>query len=343
MAMMVRVITGDGTETRTVESGASVQVSPAARIQIVVDGVVIDPAVLALQVNPPDLLVTLPDGQTLSLGGFVDLVGRSEVDASAGGLAGPDGSVVIGSTLESLSAPAAGGPPGGADSAGANNLPAFNQALLEALGGAFGASSDFEGLDPVAVLSSLQESSDPNQFLINLLGTQGVVLPEATAPIATFLAPAPTPAAPTPIGAVTPTADATAPEAPSGPPPAILSDLFTPEADTVDLSDITAVLTLVGLDPANPASLAVFLLAVAAGFNISDALAGEDTVELPDTGDVLAGLVPSFEGGLGGDTITGGGLAETIYGGDEVAPPPEDTDPEDSELIPGRHALRCRR
>ena len=43
MAITVNLITDGGTTSQTVASGASIQVSPSTRVQIVVDGVVIDP------------------------------------------------------------------------------------------------------------------------------------------------------------------------------------------------------------------------------------------------------------------------------------------------------------
>ena len=65
----------NGTE-RTVESGATLEVSPSDRVQVRVNGQVIDPAAILRDVNAADVILTLPDGQVVRLGGFVDLAGR---------------------------------------------------------------------------------------------------------------------------------------------------------------------------------------------------------------------------------------------------------------------------
>ncbi len=265
----------------------------------------IDPATTTRTVLPPDVILTLPDGQTVTLTGFVDLTG-----ASAGGLAGADGSITVASSLEALSAPAAGGAPAGADSAGDNNISTYNQALLGALGGAFGAGTPFDGLDPAVVLASLLESPDPNEFLAALLDTLGVVTPATTTVTTTPATTTPT----TDTGTAGTDGGTTTTDGGTTPTIVGLAELFTPGNDTVDLSDIAAVLTQAGLDPTDPAALGVFLLAVAAGFNISDALAGDDAVQLPGPGDNLFGLVGSFEAGGGNDTITGGTGNDSILG-----------------------------
>ena len=120
--------------SQSVESGASVGVAPSDRIQILVNGQVIDPATITRTVALPDVILTLPDGQIVTLEGFVDLAGQA-----GGGLEGADGTIAVASSLEALSAPAAGGD-GGPDTAGGNNLPAFNQANTGDLGGEFGSS-----------------------------------------------------------------------------------------------------------------------------------------------------------------------------------------------------------
>ena len=51
--------------SQTVESGAAVAVSRSDRIQIQVNGLVIDPTTIVRDVNPPDVTLSLPDGQTV--------------------------------------------------------------------------------------------------------------------------------------------------------------------------------------------------------------------------------------------------------------------------------------
>ena len=89
--------------TRTVESGASVPIDPSIRVQVQVDGQVIDPRDIAREVNPPDVTLTLPDGQTVTLENFVNLEG-----GNPGGLTDADDVVVYAANLEGLTQPAAG-------------------------------------------------------------------------------------------------------------------------------------------------------------------------------------------------------------------------------------------
>ena len=127
MAITVNVTTGGSTTTQTVASGASIQLSPSSQVQIIVDGVVIDPATLQSVVNPPDVTFTLPDGQQITLLNFVDLQG-----GAGGGLVDGTGTVTIASALEDLTTPAA-GPQGGDDGGapdGDGNLSTFNQATI---------------------------------------------------------------------------------------------------------------------------------------------------------------------------------------------------------------------
>ena len=316
MAITLRLTDSTGTtSSRTVDSGASIAASPDTTIQVVVDGQVIDPASITRSIQPPDVTLTLPDGQSVTVTGFIDLTGTP-----GGGLAGEDGAVVIASSLEALSAPAAGATPAGADSAGANNISTFNQALIGALGGAFGEGTAFDGLDPAAVLGAILDSTDPTEFLAELLTTLGVVIPAATPVVAPVAIPVVTPAAAAAAPAATDTTTddgTTDTTVPPGPPPVILNDIFTVGPDGVDFSDFDAVLTAAGLDPTDPSALGTFLLAVAAGFNISAALAGNDTVQLPNAGSPtgVVGLIPTFDGGAGDDTIYGGPDDESILGG----------------------------
>ena len=244
--------------SQTVESGASITVSPSDRIQIQVNGLVIDPAAIARAVTPPDVTLTLPDGQTVTLSGFVDLSGNA-----GGGLEDADGAIAVASSLEALTAPAAGGEPGAADTAGANNISTFNAAVIDALGLDFGAGAGGEGGDFNAVLAALGDGIDPNELLSSLLGA-GIILP-----------------------------------------------LFTPGDDVVDLNDIADILARTGIP-----DLATLLALVAAGFNISDALAGDDTVILPEPGSPLDGLFDTFFASEGDDTIFGGSGDDIVDGGD---------------------------
>ena len=72
--------------SQAVDSGASVAVTPSDRIQIQVNGLVIDPATIVRDVAPPDVTLALPDGQVVTLEGFVDVTGQA-----GGGLEGADG------------------------------------------------------------------------------------------------------------------------------------------------------------------------------------------------------------------------------------------------------------
>ena len=90
----------------TVESGQTVFLTPSSQIQVVVDGVVIDPSTITVNVTPPDATLTLPDGQVVTLAGFVDETGQA-----GGGLVDADGELVVASTLEGLTQAAAGPAP----------------------------------------------------------------------------------------------------------------------------------------------------------------------------------------------------------------------------------------
>ena len=90
----------------TVESGQTVFLTPSSQIQVVVDGVVIDPSTITVNVTPPDATLTLPDGQVVTLAGFVDETGEA-----GGGLVDADGELVVASTLEGLTQAAAGPAP----------------------------------------------------------------------------------------------------------------------------------------------------------------------------------------------------------------------------------------
>ena len=76
--------------SQTVVSGQAVAVGPSDQVQIQVDGQVIDPAAIVREVSPPDVILTLPDGQVVTLQGFVDLTGEA-----GGGLLGADGAIVL--------------------------------------------------------------------------------------------------------------------------------------------------------------------------------------------------------------------------------------------------------
>ena len=92
---------------QTIEPGASIDLSPSAQVSILIDGTVIDPtdpSLAVLGVSAPDLAITI-NGETVTLAGFVDPTGEA-----GGGLVGPDGTIVMASTVEGLTQPAAGPP-----------------------------------------------------------------------------------------------------------------------------------------------------------------------------------------------------------------------------------------
>ncbi len=188
MAITVNLVANGGTTSQTVASGASVQVTPSTRVQIVVDGVVIDPATVTTTVNPPHVTFTLPDGQQITLLNFVDLQG-----GAGGGLVGADGTLVLASTLEALSAPAAGGPDGGGDGGGDANLSTFNQAdPFE--NAEFGTGGGGLGPDITSPTGGIGDDGDPFELIIALPAPPGVEPVVIVVP----LVPTPTPDTPAP-------------------------------------------------------------------------------------------------------------------------------------------------
>lgn len=117
--------------TTTLESGAAFPVEAGVIYQIaVVDaegnvGPILDPQSLEREADGNDLVVTLPDGTVIVLEGMVQILAQG----AGGGLAGPDGDLVI-ATLEQAFAPAAGpqGAPGNQEEGGSSQ--AFNQAQI---------------------------------------------------------------------------------------------------------------------------------------------------------------------------------------------------------------------
>ena len=77
MAVTIVITTANGSTTNTVADGSSILVSPSARVQIVVNGVVIDPNTIQRDTSsPPDVTLTIgegPDAQVITLLGYVDL------------------------------------------------------------------------------------------------------------------------------------------------------------------------------------------------------------------------------------------------------------------------------
>jgi len=164
MAITVRTTTADGVRSEALAAGGALAVSPAAKVQILLDGQVIDPSRLARDVDLPDLTLTLPDGRQVTLTGFVDLEG-----GQAGGLAGADGGLVVASSIEALSAPAAGaqGPDGEEASDDEGNLSTFNQATITAFA-EFGSGGGGLGPDVASPFSSLLEDPDPFALVAGL-------------------------------------------------------------------------------------------------------------------------------------------------------------------------------
>ncbi len=84
--------------SQTVGSGATVAVSPSDQIQILVNGVVINPTTVYAVLTPPHVTITLPDSQVFTLMGFVDLAG-----SAGGGLLDASGQIAVASTIDGLS------------------------------------------------------------------------------------------------------------------------------------------------------------------------------------------------------------------------------------------------
>ena len=183
MAVTVNVLAADGSTSQSVASGSAISVSPSDRIQIVVDGVVIDPSRLQLQLlqgDPPSglpgdpgfvgsgyLQATLPDGQSIFLANFPDLLG-----GSGGGLVDADGNVVIANTPESLITPAAGpqaGPQGdgGGSPDGDGNLSTFNQATFFEFA-EFGSGAGGSGPEGPATTPPAGDEGEPFELIITI-------------------------------------------------------------------------------------------------------------------------------------------------------------------------------
>ncbi|MGF1612246.1 MAG: Ig-like domain-containing protein [Kiloniellales bacterium] len=171
--MTAQILATPPGSTTTLASGAAFPVEAGVIYQIaLVDaegnvGPILDPQSLVREADGNDLVVTLPDGTTIILEGMVQVL----AEGAGGGLAGPDGTLVI-ATLEQAFAPAAGPQAalGGDDEGGSSQ--AFNQALItpnrlfgEAPEGPFPelglAGFTLEEQDPNLVLSLSQEIEEP--------------------------------------------------------------------------------------------------------------------------------------------------------------------------------------
>ena len=177
MTMTVRIFSADGQETRTVVPAAPIETKPSDRVQILIDGAPIDPNALERALSGLDLTVSLPGGGQITLLNFVDLRGDA-----GGGLVGSEaGEVIVASTIEALSAPAAGSPvePGGTDLSGGSNLSTFNQASISEFA-AFGAGAGGEGPDFDSPPADPLDAPDSFEVILVL---QEAVAPEAPVPV----------------------------------------------------------------------------------------------------------------------------------------------------------------
>ena len=293
----------------TVESGQTVFLTPSSQIQVVVDGVVIDPSTITVNVTPPDATLTLPDGQVVTLAGFVDETGQA-----GGGLVDANGEVVVASTLEGLTQAAAGpaptpapspealepgaggqaGGPGGVDAGGSSI--AVVTYFEDGFGNLFGVSPSGEfvslALPPFDVV--------PFEELPLLLEDEVLVLvAEAIGEFLLFT----DSLVPGFEGLTNPTSpdDFAFFNNPSAP-------LFS--GGTLNLA----------FDDVSGSSGVPFDL------NITNSMNGNDTVELADAGNPngnnlkeLFGVPTAFYGGTGDDTLTGGTDHDIIVGDGQQA------------------------
>ena len=290
----------------TVESGQTVFLTPSSRIQVVVDGVVIDPSTINVNVTPPDVVLTLPDGQVVTLAGYVDTTGQA-----GGGLMNADGEVVVASTLEGLTQTAAGpapttpevlepgaggtpGGPGGVDAGG--SLIAVVTYVEDGFGNIFGISDSgdfislpFPPFDVVPFEELPLLLGDPLLVVVAEILGEFLLFTDSLVPGFEGL---------TNLTAPDDFAFFNNPAAP----------LFT--GGTINL----------GFDEASGSSGVPF------DRNITHAMNGNDTVELADKGNPngnnlkeLFGVPTAFYGGTGDDTLTGGTDHDIIVGDGQQA------------------------
>jgi len=233
--------------------------------------------------------------------------------------------------IEAMASPAAGGDEGSSTRTvsldGQGSFLPFNPAVLYQLiqvilervvgyDGSGGADSAFE--DPSAFLvfsgedaNILFNSFNQDQPAAEAEGPAG--LPKG-AVVVIVVPPAADGEAPQPVVIVV-TPDNPGGDVIPGNPGPFIVQIFTPGNDQVDLSNIAGVLQLVS--PFNPITQDDFEALILNGYNVVDALQGNDNVILPNLGDFLNNFLNGvlFDAGPGDDLITGGNADDIVAGG----------------------------